>query len=58
MVLKYIFFFASGKKETFTMTFRAADNYPVDLYFLFDNSMSMKKHIKSLANLANDIGKL
>ncbi|KAK3756235.1 hypothetical protein RRG08_035297 [Elysia crispata] len=45
------------KKETFTMTFRAADNYPVDLYFLFDNSMSMKKHIKSLANLANDIGR-
>ncbi|RUS76355.1 hypothetical protein EGW08_015885 [Elysia chlorotica] len=45
------------KRETFTMTFRAADNYPVDLYFLFDNSLSMKKHIKSLANLASDIGR-
>ncbi|GFS27102.1 integrin beta [Elysia marginata] len=45
------------RKETFTMTFRAADNYPVDLYFLFDSSLSMRKHIASLANLTDDIGR-
>lgn len=38
------------------MTFYAANNYPVDLYFLFDNSNTMENHIKSLAKQANDIG--
>lgn len=45
------------KKETFRMTFRAASNYPVDLYFLFDSSSSMRKHIASLAYLTEDIGR-
>ncbi|GFN88638.1 integrin beta, partial [Plakobranchus ocellatus] len=45
------------KKETFTLTFRAARNYPVDLYFLFDSSLSMETHILSLASLASDIGR-
>uniref|UniRef100_A0A0B7BDG7 Integrin beta n=1 Tax=Arion vulgaris TaxID=1028688 RepID=A0A0B7BDG7_9EUPU len=39
-----------------TMTFRAANNFPIDIYFLFDNSYSMKDQIKNLAALANDIG--
>ncbi|CAG5132346.1 unnamed protein product, partial [Candidula unifasciata] len=47
----------SRKDYKFTMTFRAANNFPVDLYFLFDNSYSMANHIKDLAKLANDIGK-
>ncbi|CAL1545862.1 unnamed protein product [Lymnaea stagnalis] len=39
-----------------TMTFRAANNFPVDLYFLFDNSISMDKQIKNLASLSLLIG--
>ncbi|BFZ01848.1 hypothetical protein BsWGS_04887 [Bradybaena similaris] len=44
------------KEYRIPMTFRAANNFPVDLYFLFDNSKSMEPQIKNLAKLANDIG--
>ncbi|KAK0049467.1 integrin beta-1 [Biomphalaria pfeifferi] len=40
-----------------TMYFRAANNFPVDLYFLFDNSKSMQPYITDLAQLAGNIGK-
>ncbi|KAH9520115.1 Integrin beta-1 [Bulinus truncatus] len=39
------------------MTFRAANNFPVDLYFLFDNSKSMQPYIQDLGSLAENIGK-
>ncbi|XP_012946074.1 integrin beta-6 [Aplysia californica] len=45
-----------GLEQTVPMTFRAANNYPVDLYFLFDISLSMKVQIENLAKLASDIG--
>ncbi|XP_059140865.1 integrin beta-1-like [Physella acuta] len=38
------------------LVFRAANNFPVDLYFLFDNSLSMEKQIQTLGTLANNIG--
>ncbi|KAK6165600.1 hypothetical protein SNE40_022499 [Patella caerulea] len=38
-------------KKTIEMTFRAARNYPVDLYFLFDLSNTMKEHKAKLASL-------
>lgn len=61
---EYILFFnclllasISGQETTFTMKFRAANDYPVDLYFLYDVSISMVDAIKNLGKLADDIGK-
>jgi hypothetical protein len=44
------------QENKLTMTFQAANNFPVDLYFLFDNSFSMDSQIKNLAKLTSDIG--
>ena len=44
--------------ETFTMTFRLAENYPVDLYYLMDLSNSMKDDKENLATLGNKIGEM
>ncbi|XP_053373314.1 integrin beta-PS-like isoform X4 [Mercenaria mercenaria] len=41
--------------ETFTMTFRLAENYPVDLYYLMDLSNSMADDKEKLAALGNKI---
>lgn len=38
------------------MTFHAASNFPIDIYFLFDSSMTMEAYLKEFANLADDIG--
>ena len=46
----------SDKPETFTLTFRLAENYPVDLYYLMDLSNSMKDDKEKLAALGNKIG--
>ncbi|WAQ94038.1 ITBX-like protein [Mya arenaria] len=41
--------------ETLTLTFRLAENYPVDLYYLMDLSNSMKDDKDNLASLGNKI---
>ncbi|XP_052267256.1 integrin beta-PS-like isoform X1 [Dreissena polymorpha] len=41
--------------EKITMTFRLAENYPVDLYYLMDLSNSMKDDKENLAALGNKI---
>lgn len=46
----------SDKPETFKLTFRLAENYPVDLYYLMDLSNSMKDDKEKLAALGNKIG--
>ena len=50
--------FFSDKPEKFTLTFRLAENYPVDLYYLMDLSNSMKDDKEKLAALGNKIGRL
>ena len=45
-----------GKGYDFHVTFRPANNFPVDLYFLFDLSSTMKEYIKDFAQLTRDIG--
>nr|KAG5690040.1 hypothetical protein BaRGS_009847 [Batillaria attramentaria] len=41
-----------GKGVKFDATFRAAKNFPVDLYFLFDVSATMASTLKQLSELA------
>ena len=56
--LVIMIFLFSDKPETFTLTFRLAENYPVDLYYLMDLSNSMKDDKEKLAALGNKIGRL
>ena len=52
-----LFFCASDKPFEFTMKFRLAENYPVDLYYVMDLSNSMKDDKEKLAALGEDLGK-
>ncbi|KAK7474298.1 hypothetical protein BaRGS_00034433 [Batillaria attramentaria] len=45
-----------GKGVKFDATFRAAKNFPVDLYFLFDVSATMASTLKQLSELAIQMG--
>ncbi|XP_076437634.1 integrin beta-3-like [Babylonia areolata] len=44
-----------GKGHDFLVRFRPANNFPVDLYFLFDLSFTMKTYIADFAKLAKEI---
>ncbi|GFQ73029.1 integrin beta-PS [Trichonephila clavata] len=44
-----------GDPTTFKVTFRQAEDYPVDLYYLMDLTFTMKKHKETLAELADTI---
>ncbi|KAL8621301.1 hypothetical protein ACOMHN_008126 [Nucella lapillus] len=44
-----------GKGHKFLVTFRPANNFPVDLYFLFDLSSTMKQYINDFAQLTHKI---
>lgn len=46
-----------GKGVYFDATFRAAKNFPVDLYFLFDVSATMKSSVQELSTLADKMTK-
>lgn len=46
-----------GKGHNITVTFRPANNFPVDLYFLFDVSFTMKTYIQDLAHLAQELAR-
>jgi len=42
----------------FPMTFRLAENYPVDLYFLMDVSRTMRSYKDNLVALSDRLGQL
>ncbi|CAN8020948.1 unnamed protein product, partial [Ixodes persulcatus] len=44
-----------GAPQTFTVRYRQADDYPVDLYYLMDLTHSMKDHRDKVAELADDM---
>ena len=46
----------SGEQYTFRVTFRQAENYPVDLYFLMDVSKTMKDFKDTLQNMSYILG--
>ncbi|CAL1283909.1 unnamed protein product [Larinioides sclopetarius] len=45
----------AGDPAKFKVTFRQAEDYPVDLYYLMDLTFTMKKHKETLAELADTI---
>jgi hypothetical protein len=47
--------FVSGVPQTFNVSFKRAEGYPIDLYYLMDLSFSMKDDLDTIKNLGQDI---
>ncbi|KAK6319213.1 hypothetical protein J4Q44_G00104240 [Coregonus suidteri] len=44
-----------GVPQTFSVSFKRAEGYPIDLYYLMDLSFSMKDDLDTIKNLGQDI---
>lgn len=44
-----------GEEQSFTVYFRRAEGYPVDLYYLMDLSYSMKDDLENIKRLGSDL---
>lgn len=54
----YIFSIStSGEAQKFTLKFKRAEDYPIDLYFLMDLSDSMLSNLENVKNLGTDLAK-
>ena len=49
-------FFISDKPFEFSLSFKQAENYPVDLYYVMDLSYSMNDDKDKVASLGVEIG--
>jgi len=49
-------FLISDEQYTFQVTFRQAEDYPVDLYFLLDVSHTMEQFKETLKNMSYVLG--
>ncbi|XP_069828281.1 integrin beta-7 isoform X4 [Dendropsophus ebraccatus] len=47
-----------GEKRTFSVRFKRAEGYPIDLYYLMDLSYSMKDDLENVKKLGSDIQKV
>ncbi|XP_028987123.1 integrin beta-1-like isoform X2 [Betta splendens] len=45
----------SGEPQTFTLKFKRAEDYPIDLYYLMDLSFSMEDDLENVKNLGTDL---
>lgn len=45
----------SGEPQTFDLTFKRAEDYPIDLYYLMDLSYSMKDDLENVKNLGTSL---
>ncbi|XP_041928641.1 integrin beta-1-like isoform X1 [Alosa sapidissima] len=45
----------SGEAQKFTLKFKRAEDYPIDLYYLMDLSWSMKDDLENVKNLGTDL---
>jgi len=45
----------TGLSTTFSVSFKRAEGYPVDLYYLMDLSYSMKDDLKNVKELGKDL---
>ena len=44
-----------GEPQTFTLKFKWAEDYPMDLYYLMDLSYSMKDDLENVKSLGTDL---
>ncbi|XP_037386868.1 integrin beta-1-A-like isoform X1 [Pygocentrus nattereri] len=47
----------AGEPQKFSLTFKRAEDYPIDLYYLMDLSFSMKDDLENVKNLGTDLMK-
>nr|AXE40322.1 integrin beta 1 [Gobiocypris rarus] len=47
----------SGESQKFTLMFKRAEDYPIDLYFLMDLSDSMRSNLENVKNLGADLAR-
>ena len=52
----YLFLCFLGQPQSFTVSVRPADNFPVDFYLLIDESFSMNDDLQNLKNLSSQLG--
>ncbi|XP_030631798.1 integrin beta-1-like [Chanos chanos] len=45
----------SGEAQKFSLKFKRAEDYPIDLYYLMDLSFSMKDDLENVKNLGTDL---
>uniref|UniRef100_A0A8C6P9G3 Integrin beta n=1 Tax=Nothobranchius furzeri TaxID=105023 RepID=A0A8C6P9G3_NOTFU len=45
----------SGEPQSFNLTFKRAEDYPIDLYYLMDLSYSMKDDLENVKNLGTSL---
>ncbi|XP_055521127.1 integrin beta-1-B-like [Leucoraja erinacea] len=45
----------SGEPQTFSLTFKRAEDYPIDLYYLMDLSFSMKDDLENVKKLGTEL---
>jgi len=46
-----------GEAQKFTLKFKRAEDYPIDLYYLMDLSFSMKDDLENVKNLGTHLMK-
>lgn len=46
-----------GEAQTFSLKFKRAEDYPIDLYYLMDLSYSMKDDLENVKNLGTHLMK-
>lgn len=49
------FFIVTGEPQKFSLKFKRAEDYPIDLYYLMDLSYSMKDDLENVKNLGTDL---
>uniref|UniRef100_A0A8C1NXK6 Integrin beta n=1 Tax=Cyprinus carpio TaxID=7962 RepID=A0A8C1NXK6_CYPCA len=47
----------SGESQKFTLKFKRAEDYPIDLYFLMDLSDSMQTNLENVKNLGTELAR-
>lgn len=55
--ISFIFCFIVGQTQSFNVSIRAAENFPLDLYMLVDLSGSLSDDLETIKGIASDIGK-
>jgi len=56
-VVRVVYCYVADQVYRFPMTFRLAENYPVDLYFLMDVSRTMRSYKENLVALSDRLGR-
>ena len=52
----HTFMFSIGQAQNLTVSIRPANNFPLDVYFLMDQSFSMNDDLQNLKTLASQLG--